>query len=396
MPVLQAAVPPERYPFVLDPFAGVGKIHTLENHTSGIELEPEWAAQAPINKGITIVGDALERMREWATFYVGFDAVVTSPTYGNRMADHHDAKERCKACWGHGVTGVREGDVYHVIGDPCPKCQGVGTREYKRNTYKHQLGRELSDNSSAAMQWGPEYRAFHEEAWRLAFGVIRPGGRLVLNIKSHYRRVRVAPKTYASRLMLVSGWHWRTCCSIGFLPVARIQVRTPGQRQGQNGSLRVPFEWVLVFDKPAVDVQSLDAMRPSEPRGTPCCAGSRMTLEEAYVRLHARCDEDALHDAVVYALERGEHVTNPYAFLNRGAWLERFGSTPRRRVERERKLRAALRSEIPTCRHNGKVVHHEQGETALVAKREILHGVAYMQRVNEQRRAAQRRRKEAA
>ena len=36
-------------PIVLDPFAGVGGIHSLENcrSTAGVELEPEWAAAHP-------------------------------------------------------------------------------------------------------------------------------------------------------------------------------------------------------------------------------------------------------------------------------------------------------------------------------------------------------------
>ena len=73
---------------VLDPFAGAGKIHRLATptrRTVGVEIEPEWAATHPG----TIVGNALA---------LGFgaesiDAVVTSPCYGNRLADHHEARD---------------------------------------------------------------------------------------------------------------------------------------------------------------------------------------------------------------------------------------------------------------------------------------------------------------
>src|SRR5690606_3732316 len=70
---------------VLDPMAGVGKIGLLRDYGfSGRivanEIEPEWAAQAPAHVEMHI-GDAAAMT--WARDGE-FDAIVTSPTYGNR------------------------------------------------------------------------------------------------------------------------------------------------------------------------------------------------------------------------------------------------------------------------------------------------------------------------
>ncbi len=115
----------------------------------GIEIEPEWAA---LSSGIR-VGNALALDLPTASV----DAVVTSPAYGNRMADHHNARD----------------------GSP-------------RHTYRHALGRPLHPQNAGALQWGPgkagdAYRAFHARAWREARRVLRPGGLLILNLKNHIR-----------------------------------------------------------------------------------------------------------------------------------------------------------------------------------------------------------------
>jgi len=110
---------------VLDPFAGVGKVHELrdlvdwEMHTVGIEIEPEWATIHPD----TFIGDA---------------------------HDSHDAKD---------------GSV--------------------RRSYTHDIGRKLHANNSGHMQWGDKYREFHEQAWAEIVRVL--DDRLVLNISDHIR-----------------------------------------------------------------------------------------------------------------------------------------------------------------------------------------------------------------
>lgn len=197
LPIFQDAVPVEQYPRVLDPFAGTGRIHELDNETVGVELEPEWANMHPD----TIVGSALDLEFDDESF----DAVVTSPTYGNRLADSHDAA------------------------DP-----------HLRRSYTHDLGRKLSPDNSGGMQWGPAYRDFHEKAWEEAWRVIRPGGRLVLNIKDHVRRGRRAPVTQS---------HIETLFRLGFGWAEGHTIETANLRQGENAELRFA-EQVLVFEKP--------------------------------------------------------------------------------------------------------------------------------------------------
>ena len=175
---------------VLDPFAGTGRIHRLAElgdwETVGVELEPEWAAMHPD----TIVGSALDLPFEDSTF----DAIATSPAYGNRMADHHNARD-----------------------------------DSPRHTYRHTLGRPLHPDNSGQLQWGERYCLFHLEAWAEAVRVLRPGGRFVLNVKDHIR---------AGGLQGVPAWHHETLTDLGLRLGTVLAVAADGQRHGKNAALR--------------------------------------------------------------------------------------------------------------------------------------------------------------
>jgi len=186
---------------VLDPFAGVGNIHLLHDElgvdTYGIELEPEWSDQHHRNEK----GNALDL--PFANNV--FDAIVTSPTYGNRMADHHNAKDNSK-----------------------------------RHTYKHYIGRDLSDDSSAMLHWGQEYRSFHLKAWVESHRVLKKNAVFVLNISDHIRK---------GERMLVTNWHLQTLFDLGFVLEYSTLVRTKRQKHGQNGQARVDGETVALLRK---------------------------------------------------------------------------------------------------------------------------------------------------
>jgi SAM-dependent methyltransferase len=193
LPVLEELLPVDAK--VLDPFAGTGRIHELPQDTVGVELEPEWAALHPR----TIVGNALALPFSDATF----DAVATSPCYGNRFADHHKARD--------------------------------GSR---RRSYTHDLGRDLHPDNAGAMHWGEAYRDFHRRAWQEVARVLKPEAVFVLNVSNHIRNGQEQP---------VWQWHLEAVCDLGFKLDTIVTVLTPRMRYGQNGYARVDGEKVMRF-----------------------------------------------------------------------------------------------------------------------------------------------------
>lgn len=193
-------------PNVLDPMAGVGTLGAIRDlgYNGDIylnELEPEWAQQAPQDVTRVTVGDA--RHLPYPDDF--FSAICTSPTYGNRMADHHKARDQSR-----------------------------------RNTYTHAIGRDLQPGNTGRMQWGEEYRQTHREIWRECYRVLKPGGRLILNVSDHIRK---------GRQMDVSEWHVDTLRNIGLIPFGRLEVDTPRNRFGANRNIRVETENIYVFIK---------------------------------------------------------------------------------------------------------------------------------------------------
>lgn len=186
---------------VLDPFAGVGKgVDYLADVCGfdawGIELEPEWAKASKR----VVRGSALNIGKAYPRKFVprNLDAVFTSPTYGNRMAD-------------------------------------VDMRESVAGTYAKSLGRRASEGSSCHLQWGPAYRELHEKAWAEAEFWLKLGGFFLLNIKDHVR---------GKETQGVPQWHFDTLRALGFVEVKREFITTPGNRHGANGDARVAGEFL--------------------------------------------------------------------------------------------------------------------------------------------------------
>ena len=157
---------------VLDPFAGVGTIHDLrpDYETTGVELESEWASAHPD----TIIGNSTN-LTDFFTHR--FDAVCTSPAYGNRLADQYEAFD--------------------------PQA---------RRTYAIDLGRQLTDGNSGAMHFGrgDAYERLHRQVWQQCWHVLRDDGLLLLNCKDFTRDRRVMP---------VTGWHVGCLADLGFQAV---------------------------------------------------------------------------------------------------------------------------------------------------------------------------------
>ena len=192
---------------VYDPFAGTGKIANIMDHGFDgeiycCEIEPEWAH---IDRRITawFICDA-----EHTSFIQDefFDAICTSPTYGNRMADHFEARD--------------------------------GSR---RITYRHYLERPLHPENTGRMQWGKRYREKHEAVYAELYRVLKPGGLFVLNVSDHIR---------GGKIVRVSDWHLETLKALGFSLIRSHAVETPRMRMGANHDLRVPHENVYTLQKP--------------------------------------------------------------------------------------------------------------------------------------------------
>lgn len=199
---------------IIDPFAGVGRLSLLRAALAQeqaisidyVEIEPEWAAAIPYHPSDRVyVGDmrlVVPMLMAFQPTTRGYDALVTSPTYGNRMADT-------------------------MLPDP----------KWQRHSYTTDLGRKLSAGNSGSLQWGRSYREFHIEAWATAVRAIRPGGYIILNISNHIRN---------KEEQKVSEWHVETLLGHGFRVVTTAPVITKRLRQGANRE-RVSSETVVVM-----------------------------------------------------------------------------------------------------------------------------------------------------
>lgn len=180
---------------VLDPFAGTGKIHLLPFETVGIEIEPEWAS---LHKN-TICGDATNMPFTDNSF----DVICTSPTYGNRMADHHNAKDASK-----------------------------------RITYTHVLGRKLHENNSGQMHFGEKYKELHRKAYAECKRVLKKNGIFILNVKNFIKNgVEVD----------IHKWHCEALLDLGFSLMETRKVQVKGNGFGANRDKRVNYEYVTKF-----------------------------------------------------------------------------------------------------------------------------------------------------
>ena len=175
---------------VLDPFAGAGGIYDLLGWLPDIEIE---AIDIEANDGWTDMDKRVKHGNasslRWDDAY--FDAVVTSPTYGN---------------------GMNEGRLaYDAVG---------------RDDYASRLGRELSPSNTGSFRWTNEtYRELHEQAWQECKRVLKPGGKLLMFIRDHLSQQKPQP---------VTGWHVNALLSIGFDLVTVWAIATPGLRRGQG------------------------------------------------------------------------------------------------------------------------------------------------------------------
>lgn len=190
---------------VLDPMAGVGKIAELTNYgyygcIYANEIEAEWAQEIMNHENtIVTIGDAAALPYDSGTFC----AICTSPTYGNRMADCHNAKD--------------------------------GSR---RMTYTHTLGRKLNEANTGKMQWGKAYQEKSIAIMKECNRVLTENGIIIWNVSNHIR---------GGEEIDVSAWYLEEFERLGYQIVEHHKIATERMKFGANADLRVAHENIYVL-----------------------------------------------------------------------------------------------------------------------------------------------------
>jgi tRNA G10 N-methylase Trm11 len=186
---------------ILDPMSGTGKLNKIINNNNLVlnEIEYEWAMQGKPSQIIN--GNAL-----YLPFKdKSFDCIITSCTYGNRLADHHVAKDGSK-----------------------------------RISYFHNLGKILHRDNSGQMQYGNQYKTFHKVAWEESNRVLRNNGIFILNVSNHIRN---------KKEVYVSEWHLDFIKNLGYSLIEHKKINTHRLKYGSNSDQRVEHENLFIMKK---------------------------------------------------------------------------------------------------------------------------------------------------
>lgn len=188
---------------ILDPFAGTGKIAKLKSmgYKGEIicnDIEESWDRFGGVDEWLNEDAENLHFLRL-------VDAIITSPTYGNRMADHHKAKD-----------------------------------DSKRITYTHKLGKDLHPQNTGKMQWSNEYKEKHERVYRNLVLLIKEKGFFILNISNHIRN---------GKEINVSSFHIDLLTSLGLVVNEIKKIKTKRMRFGENSKNRVSCEYLIIMQK---------------------------------------------------------------------------------------------------------------------------------------------------
>jgi SAM-dependent methyltransferase len=198
------------YDRILDPMAGTGKIARIrdrgwEGEIYCNDLEPEWVDPKISEDGLPVFWSFMDAAKMTQFNDDFFDAICTSPTYGNRLADHWNRKE------------------FSV-----------------RHSYTFDLGHDLHPENTGKMHWGESYMIKHIAIWRECLRVLRTTGRLIINISNHIRRGKEIDCVSFHKTVLT-----QAKCKI----VEEIPVKTARLGYGANNKARVDYEWILIFEK---------------------------------------------------------------------------------------------------------------------------------------------------
>lgn len=203
--------------WVLDPMAGVCTIHAIAMPgvvTFANEIE---APYVEIGRQLypgceSAVGDAADLAFEDEIF----DAVIVSPDFGNRYADHHNA---CDGSTRRSYTH----DLRHLTGDPSYQLD-------PRSSARHRATRR-------------EYWDRQICYWTEAYRVLSKGGLMVLDVKDGVE---------AKRTVEVVSGHRDILLDVGFAIETEMPLPAPGFRYGENNELRHDGHTVIMARKPTL------------------------------------------------------------------------------------------------------------------------------------------------
>ena len=228
---------------VFDPYAGIGGIHQLRDHlpgihTIGMEIEPEFAA---CSEGV-YVGDSAQLAKVIPRDQLDdVVAVVTSPDYGNRLADQYlgSDEEKCRNCASLDTpAGMVKTSPTEF--ETCPKCNGTQRAKSKRMGYAIAMGRKSSPGSGTRHQFGTKYRSLHLGVLGAVVEAVNPGTLLVYNVSSSLDVAGYRP---------VMEW-WLTSIARCANIQALVPIETPRLGFGANHDRRAHAEHLIVARTP--------------------------------------------------------------------------------------------------------------------------------------------------
>lgn len=241
---------------LFDPFAGTGQhLATIRDDFIGIDIEKKFAAASDRVRP----GDALDP-HDYPT---KLGSIVTSPCYGNRMADQYLGRS-CQTCLGTGKCFATQDGTMTVKERErgwakCKDCEGSGhdpEDRKRRFGYAISLGQPTVEGSAASMHFyngakGSPYRMFHAKWLNLITQTLTPGPRrLILNMKDHYRTT-THNGIRAQRRQYVCAWWLHQAHQTGFRLTDAIPAMTRGIGYGANMQTgKADHEMVFVFDLP--------------------------------------------------------------------------------------------------------------------------------------------------
>lgn len=248
---------------ILDPFGGVGGVHdlafTMPVTTWAVDIEPEQAACHPR----TVLGDSRYLVRVLAEHpeIPKPQVIVTSPAYGNRLADQYLGSDDEK-CRGKGKLGCKDGWALNEDGDfvvvtivsrdpsarlapdsfkqKCERCHGTGKAKSTRQGYAIALGRKLSPGSGAALAWGGEYRNLHSNVLDSMLGTGAEWW--LINVSSFLKTIQGNNRPQYQQVM---EW-WVEQVAARARIVGLRAIETPRMGNGENGKSRVPVEHLII------------------------------------------------------------------------------------------------------------------------------------------------------